>query len=75
LGKVFGHFDFWTFFLSIFENPKILCSKIFGKKNKLGKELKELNIYFGKQLKEPYYKIYFGKQLKEPIYKIYLKTT
>ena len=34
--SIFGHL-----FLSIFENPKILCSKIFGKKNKLGKGLKE----------------------------------
>jgi hypothetical protein len=27
LGKVFWHFDFWTFFLSIFRNPKKLCPK------------------------------------------------
>jgi len=50
LGKVFGHFNFWTFFLSIFEIPKILCSKNIGKKNKLGKGLKEMEyIYFGKK--------------------------
>jgi len=52
LGKVFGLFDFWTFFLSIFENPKILCSKNIGKKNKLGKGLKEkYNIFWEKNLK------------------------
>jgi len=44
LSKVFGVFDFWTFFLSIFEIPKILCPKIFGKKNKLGKQLKEHSV-------------------------------
>jgi hypothetical protein len=57
LGKVFGHFNFWTFFLSIFENPKILCSKNIEKhekNNKLEKGLKERNIiYFPKQFKEP----------------------
>ena len=59
LSKVFGVFDFWTFFLSIFEIPKILCPKIFGKKNKLGKQLKEHSfadkyIFSEKQLKDIY---------------------
>jgi hypothetical protein len=54
--------------LSIFEIPKILCSKIFGKKNKLGKGLKEKaisgEIYISKQLKEPYGKYIFQNNLK-----------
>ena len=83
LGKVFGHFDFWTFFLSIFENPKILCSKKYEKrekKNKLEKGLKEKSskagpkYIFQNNLKNPP-KIYISKQLKEPTQNIYFKTT
>jgi hypothetical protein len=44
LARLFRIFDFWTFFLSIFENPKILCSKNIGKKNKLGKVLKDTKL-------------------------------
>jgi hypothetical protein len=41
LAKSFGPFQFWTFFLSIFENPKILLEKIIIKYNKFPKQLKE----------------------------------
>jgi len=42
LARLFRIFDFWTFFLSIFENPKILCSKNIEKREKYNKSEKGL---------------------------------